>query len=379
MDPLSHEQRGVSFGRPSDLHRARLTAQGLATRPGRDPVDVAERLLAIQGQDGRGARLAVRARSEGLAASDVDRALNERQLIITWVNRGTLHLIRAEDYPLLQALTTPPLWTSCQTRLRQTGVGEAAAEQGVETVAKALADDGPLTRAQLRERLDSADVPTAGQALIHVLFYASLQGVCVRGPMVGGEQAFVSVRDWLGPTAAPRTGSGWTPERTSPQFVREGVPPLPDRATSLAELARRYLVGHGPATDADLARWAGLSLRDARAGLEAISRRIVDLGDGLVDLRKREEPAPLPPPRLLGAFDPLLLGWASREDVVGEHKLLVTTNGIFRPFALVDGRAVSTWRLPKGEVEIEHLERVTKKAAGRLEADAAAVEAFLSS
>jgi hypothetical protein len=338
----------------SDVHAVRITAQGLAIRPARSAVAVAERLLAIQGQDGRGARLAVRARSEDVVASDVDAALADRRLIVTWVNRGTLHLIRAEDYPLLQSLTTPPLWTSCRTRLRQTGVGDKA-ERGVETIEKALADEGPLTRAQLKERLDSADVPTAGQALVHVLFYASLHGVCVRGPMVGKEHAFVLVRDWL------------------------GEQPVPERDAALAELARRYLVGHGPASDADLARWAGINLGDARAGLAAISRRTVDLGDGLVDLRKREEPAPLPPPRLLGAFDPLLLGWASRDDVIGEHRGLVTTNGIFRPFALVDGRAVATWRLPKGKVEVEHLERVTKKAAGRLEADAAAVEAFLSS
>jgi hypothetical protein len=357
-----------------EVHAARLTAQGLATRPARDPVAVAERLLAIQGQDPRGARLAVRARGEGLAAADVDRALEERELVITWVNRGTLHLIRAEDYPLLQALTTPPLWTSCRTRLRQTGVGEAAAERGVETVARALADEGPLTRTQLRERLESADVPTAGQALVHVLFYASLRGVCVRGPMVGKEHAFVLVRDWL----EPMMGTGWTPERASPQLVSEGVHPVPSRNAALAELARRYLVGHGPATDADLARWAGLPLRDARAGLAAVSRLLVDLGDGLVDLRKREEPAPLPPPRLLGAFDPLLLGWASRDRIVGEHKTLVTNNGLFRPFALVRGRAVATWRFQKGKVEIEHLERVTKKAARELGADAAAVEAFLS-
>jgi hypothetical protein len=310
-------------------------------------------LLAIQGQDARGARLAVRARSEGLVASDIDRALGERRLIITWVNRGTLHLIRAEDYPLLQALTTPPLWTSCRTRLRQTGVGETEADRGVEVVARAL-EDGPCTRAQLREALDSADVPTAGQALVHVLFYASLHGVCIRGPMVGNEQAFVLTRDWLGETAEL------------------------DRDAALAELARRYLVGHSPATDADLARWAGLPLRDARAGLAAISRRTVDLGDGLVDLRKREEPAPLPEPRLLGAFDPLLLGWSSRDDVIGPHQGLVTTNGIFRPFALVKGRAVSTWRFAKGKVQIEHLEGVTKKAAARLDADAAAVEAFLA-
>jgi hypothetical protein len=303
----------------------------------------------------------VRARSEGLVASEVDRALDERRLIITWVNRGTLHLIRAEDYPLLQALTTPPLWTSCKTRLRQTGVDEAAAERGVETVAEALADEGPLTRARLRERLDSVDVPTNGQAFIHVLFYAALQGVCVRGPMVGKEHAFVAVRDWLGEEA--------TVDREKAEA---------DREAALGELARRYLVGHGPASAADLARWAGISLGDARAGFEKIARRTVDLGDGLLDLRRREAPAPLPPPRLLGAFDPLLLGWESRERVVGEHKLLVTDNGIFRPFALVKGRAVATWRLPKGKVEIEHLENVTKKATKELEADAAAVESFLA-
>ncbi len=356
-----------------EVHAARLTAQGLATRPARDAVEVAERLLAVQGQDLRGARLAVRARSEGLVASDVDRALAERRLIVTWVNRGTLHLIRAEDYPLLHSLTTPPLWTSCERRLRQTGVGDAA-ERGVEVVARALAEEGPLTRAQLRERLDSADVPTAGQALVHVLFFASLHGVCVRGPMVGSEQAFVSARDWLGPVMDP----GWTPERTSPQFVSEGVHPGSTRDAALRELARRYLVGHGPATDADLARWAGLPLRDARAGLAAIASQVVELGDGLLDLRRREEPAPLPPPRLLGAFDPLLLGWTSREHVVGEHVGLVTNNGLFRPFALVDGRAVATWRLRQGQVAIEHLEKVTKKAKLELEADAVAVEAYLS-
>jgi hypothetical protein len=223
----------------------------------------------------------------------------------------------------------------------------------VEVVAKAL-EDGPRTRAELRDALDSADVPTAGQALIHILFYASLHGVCVRGPMVGKEHAFVAVRDWLG-----------EPEELDRDFV-------------LKELARRYLVGHGPASDADLARWAGITLGDARAGLKAISRRTVDLGDGLVDLRRRAEPAPFPEPMLLGAFDPLLLGWASRDAVIGPHKGLVTNNGIFRPFALVDGRAVATWRFVKGQVRIEHLEKVTKKAAGRLEADAAAVEAYLA-
>ncbi|HTR74521.1 MAG TPA: crosslink repair DNA glycosylase YcaQ family protein, partial [Solirubrobacterales bacterium] len=162
-----------------------------------------------------------------------------------------------------------------------------------------------------------------------------------------------------------------------PAVRAKGRPP--ERETGLGELARRYLVGHGPATDADLARWAGLPLRDARAGLGAISRQLVDLGDGLVDLRQSEEPAPLPPPRLLGPFDPVLLGWTSRDSVVGPHKGLVTNNGLFRPFAMVKGRAVSTWRFQKGAVEIEHLEQVTKKAARELDADAREVECYLTS
>jgi Winged helix DNA-binding domain len=319
------------------------------------PVDVAERLLAIQGQDPRGARLAVRARTTGLSAADVDRELTEeRSLLITWLNRGTLHLVRSEDYPLLQALTTPPLLTSCTRRLRQEGVSEKAAERGVATIEAALADEGPLESRQLKERLEAAKVRIEGQAFIHLMFLSALRGITVRGPMIGKQHAYVLVRDWLGP--------------------RRPV----DREQGLAELARRYLVGHGPADDRDLARWAGLPLRDARAGLGAIAAELVEREDGLVDLAKRPPAEPHPPPRLLGAFDPLLLGWTSREEVVGPHKLLVTNNGIFRPFALVDGRAVATWRYAGGKVAIEHLGKVGKKAAAALEEDARAVKRFLT-
>src|SRR2546427_7119138 len=110
----------------------RLTAQLLAGPPARDPVAVAERLLAIQGQDPRGARLAIRARTTGLNASDVDRALtDDRSLVITWLNRGTLHLIRSEDYAWMHGVTTPQLLTGNARRLVQEGITPHAAECGV--------------------------------------------------------------------------------------------------------------------------------------------------------------------------------------------------------------------------------------------------------
>lgn len=314
-----------------------------------------ERLLAVQGQDPRGARLAIRARTSGLTAGDVDRALTEdRSLLIAWLNRGTLHLVRSEDYPWLHSLTTPPLLTSSVRRLKQEGVSSDAAERAVATIERALTADGPLTRVQLKERLDTAGVSTEGQALIHLLFLVTLRGIAIRGPMVGKQHAYVLARDWL--------------EQPKPV----------DRDAALAELARRYLVGHAPASDRDLARWAGLPLRDARAGLKAIGGELDELEGGLVRLAKRRAEADIPPPRLLGAFDPVLLGWTSREEIIGAHTSLVTRNGIFHPFALVDGRAVARWRFPQGEVVLEPFEPLSAEVAAALELEAADVKRFLA-
>jgi hypothetical protein len=331
----------------------RLTAQLIAGPRARDPVAVAARLLAIQAQDPRGARLAIRARSEGLQAADVDRALSEeRSLVITWLNRGTLHLVRSEDYPWLHALTAPPHFTSCFRRLSQEGVDRDAAERAVEVIERALAAEGSLTRKQLAERIAATGARTAGQALVHILSLASLRGVAVRGPMIGREHAYVLVRDWL------------------------GEPPPVERETALAALARRYLAGHGPATDRDLARWAGLPLRDARSGLDAIAAELAD-EDGLVDLAKREPPAELPPPRLLGAFEPLLLGWSSREPLLGDNAGAVIAGGLFRPFALVRGRAAATWTIRDAKIRLERFARLSGPDAAALEEDAADVLRFL--
>jgi hypothetical protein len=333
----------------------RLTAQLLAGPPAGDPVAVAERLLAVQGQDPRGARLAVRARTTGLSAADVDRALTEdRTLLITWLNRGTLHLVRSEDYPWLHALTAPPQFTATARRLAQEGVTPDAAHRGVQVIERSLAGEGPLTREQLRERIDSAGVRTEGQALVHILALACLRGLMVRGPMVGGKHAFALVRDWLG----------------------ENEPV--ERDSALTELARRYLAGHGPAGERDLARWAGLPLRDARAGMSAISSELEEREDGLMDLAGRPPAADLPPPRLLGAFDPVLLGWTSREPLLGDHQQAITAGGLFRPFALVRGRAAATWKVADGEVALEPFGRLSGKDAAAIEGEAADVVRFLA-
>ncbi len=337
-----------------ELVRRRLAAQLLSGSPADSPEAAVKQILAVQAQDPRGARLAIRARSASLTPADVDRALTvERSLLITWLNRGTLHLVAREDYPWLLALTTPRQLGWIDTRLAQLGVAPDLAERGVSAIVEALGNEGPLTRADLADRLDRRGVPTAGQAIVHQIGLASMRGLVVRGPMRGRKQCFVLVRDWLG----------------------EAV--LVDRERALAQLARRYLAGHGPATERDLAYWAGVPLRDARAGLRSIGPELEEWDRGLVDLAGQAIAPELPPPRLLGPFDPLLHGWASRELIVGRHGGLVTSNGIFRPILLVNGRATGTWTVRAGRVELRPFEAVDDSVIASLEDDGAAVVRYL--
>jgi hypothetical protein len=220
-------------------------------------------------------------------------------------------------------------------------------------VVEALRREGALTREQLRARVDDAGVRTEGQALVHVLLRASLEGLVVRGPFVDGTQAFVFARDWIG-----------------------DAEPLP-REEALARLARRYLAGHGPADERDLARWSGLPLGDARAGLRAIAADLVERPGGGVALTGHRPRRARPAPRLLGQFDPVLLGWRSRDAVLAGHDHVVTLNGIFRAVALVDGQAAGTWRIETSTVVLEPFGRPGGAAVHALERDAADVLRYL--
>jgi hypothetical protein len=210
-----------------------------------------------------------------------------------------------------------------------------------------------MTRGQIRATLERVRVPVEGQALVHILFSATLDGLIVRGPMLDGEHAFVLVADWLG-------------ER-----------PKLDRDRALAELAQRYLAAHGPACDRDLVKWARVTLRDARVGLQAIAPHLVQYADGLVDLRRKASPR-LPAPRLLAAFDPILLGWASRKLVLGDAERQIVANGMIRAIALVDGRAAGTWTLPRGRVQLDLWRSQTPSTMRRLASEASAIESYLA-
>jgi hypothetical protein len=337
----------------NEVAALRFRAQ-LLLPPGVSSVEeVVDRLLAVQGQDARAFRLAVRSRSHDITAQEVDRALTERRtLVVSWLCRGTLHLVRSADYWWLHTLCAPRMLAGNGHRLAQLGLDEAMTRRAVETVQAAVAE-GPKTRAELRSALDTARVPNAGQILVHLLVAATLRTHLIRGPVRNGDQCFVDAERWL------------------------DRPPVPDHDGCLEMLARRYLAGHGPATAADLAAYVGITLTDARRAFDLVAAET-----GLVeDMRTVADPSGadvLPPPRLLGMFDPVLHGWADRSFITGAHKDVVTSNGLFRASALVEGQVVGTWTLPGGVVTLNPLRRLTAAELAALEAEAADVLRYLA-
>jgi Winged helix DNA-binding domain len=73
----------------------------------------------------------------------------------------------------------------------------------------------------------------------------------------------------------------------------------------------------------------------------------------------------------------VLLGWADRAPIVGKYQQIVTVNGLFRPFALVDGRAAATWSWSARKVVMSRFAELPEHVEAALAAEVRDVQRFL--
>jgi len=344
----------------------RVRAQVLTGVRPTDPVEAVRRVGALQAQDPRALRLAIRARTTGVDALAVQRALAEPGgLVVTWLMRGTLHAVPATDVRWLLALLRPAR-SSGRTRRLALGLDDHLLDTALPIAVELLAA-GPLTRTELADRLRAAGVPLgSGQAPAHLLSVAAREGLVCRGPDRDGEPTYVRLSDWL-PGAQP-------------------VDPV-ERDVALARLAHRYLTGHGPAGAADLAAWSGLPLRDARTGLGALAAagevENVRIG-GAPAYRLPGEPSTEDRTvRLVPAFDEYLLGYRGRALALDAAyaRRIQAGGGIVHPAVLLGGRIIGTWRQRRGDgrliIAVEPFRRLSRDTRTALAAEAADVGRFL--
>ncbi|MGY1661540.1 winged helix DNA-binding domain-containing protein [Geodermatophilus sp. SYSU D00705] len=314
-----------------DLALLRLVAQRLAGPPLPTPGAAVRRLTCVQAQDHPGALTSVALRTASRSRAAVEAALDAGEVVRSWPMRGTLHLVAAEDLHWLLELLGPRVLAGATHRRAALDLTVDEIERARGVVTATLAGGRRCGRRELLAAVADGGVATGGQRGYHLLWYLAQTGTLCLGPTRDGEQLFVLLDEWV---PGPR---------------RLG------REEALAELALRFFTGHGPATVADLARWAGLPLRDVRAGLAAVREQLAAVEvDGREHLMAPETPDLLAAHRadaqrllLLPGFDEFVLGYADRSCAVPPEfaeRIVPGGNGVFRPTVVGGGRVVGTWR-----------------------------------
>lgn len=305
----------------------RLASQRVGGREPATPGDVVRWMLALQGQDFPGAKWSVGLRQPGATETDVEAALDAGELVRSWPLRGTLHLVAGEDLGWLLALTAPRMVASAAARRANLGIEDVEVERAREVAVAALEGRRVLSRSALLATFDQAGVSTNGQRGYHLLWYLALTGTLVLGPTDGRQQTFALLDEWV-----------LRPRRL-------------EREEALGELALRYFRSHGPATPADLTRWSGLTMSDARRGLAISGDQLTTIDVDGVTYHLAPETLDMTVSQarvhLLPGFDEYLLGYGDRSAALArEHSEAIVPggNGMFKPTIVVDGEVVGTWR-----------------------------------
>jgi hypothetical protein len=318
-----------------EILRMRLRAQLIEGGGAASPRGAVCRLLAMQAQDYAGAVWAIGLRTPGTAQADVERAIADRQIVRTWPMRGTLHFVAPDDVHWLLPLLAPRALARAARREQQLELDEATFARARELFALALTGGRRLTRRDAMEMLDAAGIVTSGQRGYHILWRLAQEALIVVGPMDGRQQTFALLDEWV-------------------PADRSALDPSAPREELLAHLAARYFTGHGPATFADLARWAGIPIREARSAACAVEHMFESsehegerylFAPGAADAALTERPGSV---HLLPGFDEYMLGYTGRSLQLGEHLeqfgARVASNGMLASTVVVDGRAVGVWK-----------------------------------
>ncbi|MEC0240145.1 winged helix DNA-binding domain-containing protein [Paenibacillus dokdonensis] len=310
----------------SEIGYRRLRNQRIAGDRCEKPGDVVRHLGAMQAQDYHQVLWAIGSRMQHASISDIERSIADREIVLTWAMRGTIHAVPPESVRSMLQLLTPRILAGDKRRLEQLELTTEIIEQSTELVFRALHGNQRISRPDAMQLLEEAGICTTGQRGYHLLWHMAQTGLICLGPREGKQQTFVLLDEW--------------------------VPPARDasREEVLLLLTERYYAGHGPATVQDFAWWTGLTLSDARLGLQLAKRQ---LESAMIDDRElwyhssAEGIDVRPSVYLLPGFDEYLLGYKDRSDVLlKEHAKYIIPggNGVFMPNIVIDGQIAGVWK-----------------------------------
>ncbi|MFN8049414.1 MAG: winged helix DNA-binding domain-containing protein [Ancrocorticia sp.] len=370
------------------ISQLRIVAQRLVGEPWGSPAEATRAMMCMQGQDWPGVLVSMALRSRSWSIVEVRESFNSREVVRSWPQRGTLHVLPAEDVGWYLKLTALPRLLGQEKRridhgiesqhldgtreltyelLRTGEIGEMATspdrasgfEQETLGVAVTHVVDVAVDGASGSSTPSSGALPSQAasrEALIgawtergalvrkewayYMLHHLCIEGVLVQGPVGSdGHQKFVLAEDWI----------------ENPRSL--------DREEAVFEVVSRYLTSHGPASRKDVNWWSQLPLREIDTVIDALKPELTGIVvDGETywvhnSVLERAEATPVSRSLLtLPGFDELILGYGTRwMTIPDEHaeELVPGNNGVFRKSIIAGGTAVGFWRPGRKQPTVE--------------------------
>ena len=323
----------------------------------------------VQAQVMSGAEMQIGVRVDCTAANVRDALWKDKRLVKTWLMRGTLHLLPAQDLPLYTAAMRTR-WTRVnKTWLKYVGLTMLDLLKLVDDIGDSL-DGGPMTREELFRSVGKGhservrEVLKSGWGMI--LKPVARNGLLCFGPSRGQAVTFVRPQQWLG------TWRDLDPD------------------VALVEVARRYLRVFGPATKIDFARWWGNWPGVGNAAWEGLTGELAPVSvEGkradilTADLDRISRVPTGSWVQMLPTFDPYLLGHASRDHLVeaAYRSRVSRAAGWISAVVLVDGRVAGTWTHTAVKqtlrVTVDPFKRLSARTVAEVRARCAAIAEFL--
>jgi hypothetical protein len=268
----------------------------------------------------------------------VDRAFADGSILRTHLLRPTWHFVAPEDIRWLLLLTGPRVHAANAFMVRKLEIDLSVLKKSYRALEKALDENIFLTRNEIGSVFERAGILAEGQRLAYIMMSAELDGLVCSGPRKGKQFTYA--------------------------LLEERVPPVKTltRDEALAELTRRYFATRGPATLHDFTWWSGLTMLDAKAGIEMLSSEFVseEINGQILWF-----PASAPLPReknpiacLLPNYDEYFIGFRDRSaisKVARESGIQGDDPAFLAHILILAGQVIGGWRrtLKKDSVFVE--------------------------
>jgi len=257
----------------------------------------------------------------------VEEAESRRAIVRTWPMRGTLHFVAAADARWMTKLLAPRVIARNAARIkREVDVDARVIANCRDVVTRALEGGRRLERSAIYAALEARRIRTDRSRGLHILGWLAMEGTLCLAGRSGKQHTFTLLEEWLPPAA-----------------------PL-ERDAALAELAARYFTSHGPATLADFTWWAGITVKDAEAAVDAAKSRLARevIGEreyfrGNTRAAARSRTTSTPRVKLLPGFDEYTVAYADRALLLARGKRM-SPMGLLSPVVVVDGQVAGTWK-----------------------------------